>query len=76
MTKHADQSLTPRQILIIQLTAQGLKMRQIADRLNVEQSTVNSHMDLIARKLGTRDRALLAVYAVQHGLVAVEVSHA
>ena len=75
MTKHLDQSLTERQTEIIRLTAQGLKMREIAKRLCIETASVNSHLALIAAKLGTRDRALLTVYAVQHRIIEVEVAH-
>ncbi len=54
-------SLTPRQLEIAELVAEGLGNAAIADRLFISVRTVTSHLDHIYTKLGIKNRTELAV---------------
>ena len=56
-------SLTEREREVITLIAEGLKNKQIADRLFISQTTVTHHLSSIYAKLGVSDRLELVVYA-------------
>ncbi len=62
-------SLSDREREVLMLLAQGLSNREIADRLAITQSTLQTHRSHILDKLGLRTTADLIKYAVQHGLV-------
>jgi DNA-binding NarL/FixJ family response regulator len=61
--------LTPREVEVLQLIAEGLTNTEIAERLVVSAATVKSHVNHIFAKAGVRDRAQAVVYAYSHGLV-------
>ena len=61
-------SLTTRELEVIELVGQGLKNRQIADRLYICEATVSHHLTSIFSKLDLTDRLALVIYAYQHGL--------
>ena len=63
------ESLTPREIEVLQLIAAGYTNRQIADRLTLSVRTVESHRANIMDKLGLRSRVELVRYAAKHGLL-------
>ena len=48
--------------------SQGLRNKEIADRLFITEVTVRHHLTSIYSKLGVADRFELAVYAFRHGL--------
>ena len=60
--------LTPKEIALMRLVAQGLDNRQIADALFVGEGTVKVHLHHIYVKLGVRNRVELALYARRKGL--------
>jgi two-component system response regulator NreC len=62
-------SLSDREREVLMLLAQGLSNREIADRLVISQSTLQTHRSHILEKLGLRTTADLIKYAVKHGLV-------
>jgi DNA-binding NarL/FixJ family response regulator len=62
--------LTKRERDVINLVAQGLKNRQIAERLSISDITVRHHLTSIFGKLGVADRFELIIYAYRHGLCA------
>jgi DNA-binding CsgD family transcriptional regulator len=63
-------NLTPREVEVLSLIAQGLRNADIAQRLVVSQRTVDHHVSAILRKLGVRSRAEAGVAAVRLGIAA------
>jgi DNA-binding NarL/FixJ family response regulator len=61
-------SLTEREREVIDLIAQGLRNKQIAERLFISQTTVTHHLSSIYAKLGVSDRLELVVYAFANKL--------
>lgn len=59
--------LTPREREVLQLLAQGLRAREIAERLGISQKTVEAHKANIYTKLGVRRLAQLIRHAVEMG---------
>jgi DNA-binding NarL/FixJ family response regulator len=51
----AEQLLTERELEILTLLAEGLVKKEIADRLNISYTTVDSHVAHIYEKLGVRN---------------------
>ena len=64
-------SLTARELEVIKLVGQGLKNRQIADRLFVCETTVRHHLTSIFSKLDLTDRLALLIFAYRHGLASL-----
>jgi len=60
--------LTGRERDIIALIGEGLKNKQIAERLCISEPTVRHYLTSIFEKVGVKDRQGLIVYAYQHGL--------
>lgn len=61
--------LSEREIEIIQLCVDGLSAKEIADKLNISNRTVEHHKERIFKKTGCRSVMELIKYAVQNGLV-------
>jgi DNA-binding NarL/FixJ family response regulator len=61
--------LTPRELEVTKLIAEGLTSEEIAGTLVIATSTVNRHRDNILEKLGLRNRVELTRYAIKRGLV-------
>ncbi|MEV0976526.1 LuxR C-terminal-related transcriptional regulator [Streptomyces sp. NPDC049915] len=55
--------LTAREFTVVELVAEGLTNRQIADRLGLSIHTVATHLDKIRDKLGMRSRTQIALWA-------------
>jgi len=62
-------SLTPRELEVLRLVAQGHTNREIAEILVVSVKTVETHKANIMEKLGLRTRAELVRYALRRGLL-------
>jgi DNA-binding NarL/FixJ family response regulator len=65
----APSDLTPRELEVLSLAAQGYTNPQIAEELILSPTTVKTHIQNILSKLGVSDRTQAAVYAVRHGLI-------
>ena len=58
-----------RELEVLALISEALTNKQIANRLNLSEATIKSHVSAIIAKLGVPDRVGAAVFAMQHGLV-------
>jgi len=61
--------LTPRELEILRLVAEGLTNKEIAARLHVEQQTVKNHMHNILERLSLRRRQQAVQYAWEAGML-------
>lgn len=61
--------LSHREREVLTLIAEGLSNREIADRLVLGLSTVQTHYSHILEKLGLQKRGELIKYALRHGLI-------
>jgi DNA-binding NarL/FixJ family response regulator len=61
--------LSPRELEVLALVAQGNNNREIAEALYLSPLTVKTHVSRILAKLRARDRVQLVVIAYQAGLV-------
>lgn len=56
--------LTPRQQEIVYLVVEGLRNREIANRLNISEHTIRNYLFRIFEKLGVSSRAELILYTM------------
>jgi DNA-binding NarL/FixJ family response regulator len=63
--------LTPREIEVLQLLAEGLSNKEIGSRLGISESTAKFHVNAILSKLGAQGRTDAVVRAVRMGLVLI-----
>ena len=61
--------LTPREIELLSMVAQGLSNGEIADRASVSENTVKWHLSRAYQKLGVRQRTHAVVRARAAGLL-------
>ncbi|HEX3278177.1 MAG TPA: response regulator transcription factor [Thermoleophilaceae bacterium] len=64
-----EDPLTPRELEIVKLVAEGYSSDEIAEALVISRKTVEHHRSHILEKLGMRDRVELTRYAIRRGLV-------
>ena len=62
-------TLTPRQLEILRLIAQGKRMKEIAAELDLSVRTIEDHKAHLLRTLGVESTADLVKFAVRQGLV-------
>jgi DNA-binding NarL/FixJ family response regulator len=60
--------LTPRELEIVRLASEGLRNKEIGERLSITEGTVKIHLHNIYEKLGVTGRSQLILYATKHGL--------
>jgi LuxR family transcriptional regulator, maltose regulon positive regulatory protein len=65
----ATSVLTPRELDVLKLVAQGLSNTEIAQRLVLSEHTVHRHLANILRKLGLSSRAAAAAWGTRAGLI-------
>ena len=66
--------LTPREVQVIQLVAQGYTNRQIGEELSISEATVRTHMSKILAKLNLGSRTQAALYALREGIATLHDS--
>ncbi|HEV2125534.1 MAG TPA: LuxR C-terminal-related transcriptional regulator, partial [Chloroflexota bacterium] len=67
--REASHGLSPREVEVVRLLADGLTNQEIAKALYVSPRTVNSHIDHILTKLDVRSRTAAVAFAIRNGLV-------
>ena len=69
--RHVDfeEPLTPREVQVLELLAEGLPNRAIAERLGISDQTVKFHVASISGKLGAANRTDAVRRAVRRGLI-------
>ena len=63
------EALTPREVEVLELLAEGLPNKAIAARLGISDQTVKFHVAAIAGKLGASNRTDAVRRAVRRGLI-------
>ena len=64
-----DELLSPRQVEILQGTADNLSTKQVARELGITQKTVHNHLNAIYRRLDTQSRTHAVLSAVRLGII-------
>jgi NarL family two-component system response regulator LiaR len=64
--------LTPREVEVLRLVAQGLGNPEIADKLVISKATVRTHVSNIMSKLHLASRTQAALYALRKGLASLD----
>ena len=67
--KRDELGITPRELEILGLVAQGLSNREIAGRLFVSENTVKTHCSRTFEKLGARRRTQAVQLGKQFGIL-------
>jgi two-component system response regulator DevR len=60
--------LTPQELAVLALVAEGLTNRQIAVKLYLGEGTVRNYVSSVLAKIGASNRAEAAAYAVKHNI--------
>jgi DNA-binding NarL/FixJ family response regulator len=66
-----DDALTPAEIRVLRLIAEGNANKEIAAQLSVSEETVKGQVRNILSKLGANDRAHAAMIGVKRGIIEV-----
>ena len=61
--------LTPRELQVLQLAADGLANKEIAEKLVISAKTVKNHIANIFSKLQVNDRTQAILYGLRKGLI-------
>jgi two-component system, NarL family, nitrate/nitrite response regulator NarL len=69
--RDSRERLTPRETEVLELLADGLSNRAIAQQLGISAHTVKFHVDALLDKLSARSRTQVVVKAVRQGLLAL-----
>lgn len=69
LVEHARDDLTPREVDVLRLIANGNGNKQIADQLSVGEASVKSHVANILSKLGANDRAHAVTIGLKRGII-------
>lgn len=67
----SDQILTPREIEVLRMIAEGLGNKEIASKLGISDHTVKFHISSTFAKLGASNRAEAVALGIRHGLIMV-----
>ena len=67
----SDQVLTPREIEVLRMVAEGLGNKEVASRLGISDHTVKFHISSIFAKLGASSRTEAVTVGIRLGLIMV-----
>ena len=65
----AQPSLTPREIGVVHLIAEGMRNKEIAVALGISEQTAKVHVKNILAKLNVSDRSAVIAVAVRRGII-------
>lgn len=72
LATHLDrESLTPRELQVLQCVAMGKPNRDIAAELAVSEETIKGYLKRIMEKLGAQNRTHAVTLAIQRGIISV-----
>lgn len=66
--RNDENSLTAREIEVLELIAEGMINKEIARQLYISEKTVKNHVSNIFKKLNVSDRTQAAIYAFKHNI--------
>jgi DNA-binding NarL/FixJ family response regulator len=70
LAEHAtDDALTPAEVRVLRLIAEGNANKEIAERLSVSEETVKGQVRNILSKLGAKDRTHAAMVGLKRGII-------
>ena len=64
-----DDALTERELDVLRAVAAGNSNKIVADRLDISEETVKSHMRTILSKLSANDRTHAVTIALKRGII-------
>jgi len=65
----AQDELTPRELEVLELIAQGMRNREIAVAIGRTEATVKMHLKHVMQKLGVDDRTEAVTLALRRGII-------
>lgn len=72
LAEHAtDDALTPAEVRVLRLIAEGNANKEIAEQLSVSEETVKGQVRNILSKLGAKDRTHAAMIGLKRGIIDV-----
>jgi len=66
------ETLTKRELEVLNLVAHGLENKEIAEQLVVSEATIRTHVSNILGKLHLASRTQAALYALREGLASLD----
>jgi two-component system nitrate/nitrite response regulator NarL len=69
--QHSAEALSGREIEVLQLVAEGLPNKSIAERLGISDHTVKFHLNSILGKMGAQSRTQAVTQAMRLGLISL-----
>ena len=64
--------LTPREVEVVRLIAQGCSNHEIGETLFITEVTVRTHVSNLLSKLGLASRTQAALWALRHGIASLD----
>ena len=61
-----EDAMSPREVEVLRLVAQGLANKQIGRALGISERTVKAHLGRVFRQIGVADRTSAALWARDH----------
>ena len=71
MARQAIAQLTTREKEVLQVLAEGLDSKEVAERLHISSKTESNHMSNILNKLGLHSRLQVLVFALRYGVIEI-----